>query len=64
MDASGGQIGAVLLQCIDDMLRPLQFLSHVLDKYQQKYAVLEQECYAVLWSIQKLRRYLVASSSS
>ena len=55
-DGSGGQVGAVLLQEQGGILCPFQYISHTLDKYQQKHYVPVQECYAVLWSVQKFRR--------
>ena len=58
-DASGRGLGAVLLQERDGQRRPCFFLSRKLQPREQKYAVIEQECLAIVWALQKMARYLL-----
>ena len=58
VDASNRQIGAALLQQVDQQLQPVYYLSRTLDVHETKYSVSEKECLALVWAIKQLRRYL------
>ena len=58
-DASGHGLGAALLQERNGQLRPCLFLSRKLQRREENYAVVEQECLAIVWALQKLARYLI-----
>ena len=64
-DASKTGIGAVLSQ-LDDKLRehPVVYLSRQLKPNERNYSVSEQECLAIVWSINKLRYYLLGRAFS
>ena len=57
-DASDKQIGAVLLQARDGILRPVQYLSHSLDASQQNYCITEKECFSMYYAIQMFQKYV------
>ena len=57
-DASDSGIGAVLLQCHEDVYFPVAYASKKLSSAQQKYAVIERECLAIIWALEKLTVYL------
>ena len=63
-DASALQVCAVLLQrdSPEEGLRPIVYLSKMLDRHQRNYATLEKECFAMVWAIKELRRYLFGVS--
>ena len=57
-DASQSAIGAVLTQEIEGQHRPVYFLSHHLNKTQQNWPIIEKECYAIIFALEKFRPYL------
>ena len=57
-DASTEGIGAVLLQTTPQGDRPLAYMSKKLTKTQMKWPTIEQECYAIIQSIEKWDKYL------
>ena len=57
-DASDVGLGAVLLQYYDETPFPIIYASRQLSAAEQKYAVIEKECLAVVWGISKFYRYL------
>lgn len=68
VDASKNSIGGCLTQP-DDTLdppenpyfkneKPIYFLSHRLTKTQQRWSTIERECYAIVFSLDKLRYYI------
>ena len=57
-DASDTGLGAVLLQEHDGILFPVMYCSRKLLPREQNYAIMERECLAVVWAINKLKLYL------
>lgn len=57
-DASEDGIGAVLLQLENDEKLPVAYASRKLQDREQSYAVIEKECLAVVWGVQKFHQYL------
>src|SRR2546429_353441 len=52
-------LGAVLEQEEDDRkLHPVGYANKTLTKAEQKYLIMELECYAVVWRIEKFHHYL------
>ena len=53
-------IGAVLMQADSNGIdKPIIFLSHKFSEAAAKWSTIEQECYAVYWSILQLQSYLL-----
>lgn len=57
-DASEDGIGAVLLQLENDEKLPVAYASRKLQDREQSYAVIQKECLAVVWGVQKFHQYL------
>ncbi len=57
-DASDKGIGAVLLQEEAGKKMPVSYASRKLKKNELAYSVIEKECLALIWAIQKFHRYL------
>lgn len=58
-DASSTGIGACLLQEHEGNLHPVCYISRKLTDTEQRYAVVERECLAIVWATAKLARYLL-----
>ena len=58
-DACDRSIGAALLQLGDDnFLHPVSFCSRKLTQTERNYSISDRECLAVIFAVQKYRRYL------
>ncbi|XP_078000810.1 uncharacterized protein LOC144453400 [Glandiceps talaboti] len=57
-DASDVGLGAVLMQEFDDGKFPLAYASRKLHPREKSYSVIERECLAIIWAMQKLQQYL------
>lgn len=57
-DASSRAIGAALFQKVNNTLMPVAYASKKLSQPENNYAVVEKECLAIVWGIQKFARYL------
>ncbi|XP_064081439.1 uncharacterized protein LOC135198014 [Macrobrachium nipponense] len=57
-DASSTGLGAVLLQEHDNEKWPVFYASRKLSEVEQRYAVIERECLAVVWATKKFYPYL------
>ncbi|CAG2185025.1 unnamed protein product [Mytilus edulis] len=57
-DASQFGLGAVLEQEFEDGRHPVIFISKKLSGAECNYAVIEKECYAIVWAVKTLRVYL------
>ena len=57
-DASDNGIGAVLYQQFEDGKFPISFISRKLLPREKAYAVIENECLALVWAVKKFQSYL------
>lgn len=57
-DASDIAISCCLLQEVKGIFHPVKFLSRKLLPREQRYSVIERECLAIVWGVQRLSRYL------
>ena len=55
-------IGATLKQKVDKNEHVIVYLSQNLNKIQRKWCVTEQECWVIVWVINKLRIYLYGTN--
>jgi hypothetical protein len=61
-DASGVALGAVLSQLNrEGQERPIAFASRILSKTERKWCVTEREAFAIVWSINYFRSYLLGN---
>jgi len=60
-DASNYAIGSALVQETEMGERVIQYLSHQLNETQQRWPIIEKEAYAIIYSVQKFRPYLLGS---
>lgn len=57
-DASNSSIGAVLEQCVDNVMQPIAFFSRKLTPTQVKYSTFDRELLAIYSSIKHFRHFL------
>ena len=60
-DASNTSVGCVLLQYHDDVPHPIFYGSRKLLDREKRYSVIERECLAVVYGINKFKYYLLGS---
>ena len=61
-DASGVALGAVLSQLDDEgKERPIAFASRILSKTERKWGITEREAFAIVWSVNYFRSYLLGN---
>ena len=51
-------MGAVLQQEFEDGRHPVMFISKRFSRAECNYAVIEKECFAIVWAVKMLRVYL------
>ena len=57
-DASDSGVGAVLLQEVDGMLKPITYISKKLLPRETRYSTIEKECLAIVWAVERFQVYL------
>ena len=57
-DACDKGIGAVLLQSVDGVERPVTFISRKLNGAESRFSIIEKECLAIVYAVKKLHHYL------
>ena len=61
-DTSNYSVGPILVQEDDSGIeRAIHYFSHMLDSTQAKWSILVKEAYAIVYSLQKIRPYLLGS---
>ena len=58
-DASGLDLGAVLLQGEGEDQKPVQYVSRKLFPLETCYSTIEKECLAIKWALDTLKYYIV-----
>ena len=58
-DASDTGLDACLLQERDGLLHPVTYIGRKLLPRERRYSIVERECLAIVWSVQKLSCYLL-----
>lgn len=61
-DASGGCIGAVLVQDQGNGEQPIHYLSHKLSGSQKNWPIIQKECFSIVYALEKLDHYLHGAS--
>ena len=62
VDESNDGLGAVFLQEEVDKKNPLAYASRKLKTSEKAYAIIEKECLALVWGIQKFHRYIYGTA--
>lgn len=57
-DASDYGLGGIMMQEHDDKLYPVAYVSRKLLEREKAYSVIEKECLAIVWCLQKLQVYI------
>lgn len=57
-DASNHGVGGVLLQVVDGVEHPVSYVSKAFTPVEARWATIEQECFAVVFSIEALQHHL------
>lgn len=57
-DASDVWMGAMLLQETDQGKFPVAYISKTFSKCQRNYSIIERECLAIVWAVQKFEPFL------
>ena len=61
VDACEYAVGGVLVQSTElGVHRPVAFASSKLTESQRRWATIEKECYAIIWSMQKFKQWIFA----
>ncbi|XP_013071132.2 uncharacterized protein LOC129924728 [Biomphalaria glabrata] len=60
-DASSVGLGACLMQEVHGDLHPVLYSSRKLSETEKRYAVIERECLAIVWVINKFSKYLAGA---
>lgn len=57
-DACDYGLGAVLLQQVDNVERPIAYASRLMTKSETNYSITGKECLALVWAVKKFRSYM------
>ncbi|GFS02368.1 Pol polyprotein [Elysia marginata] len=61
-DASDTGLGVCLLQEVDGLMHPVTYIGRKLLPREKRYAIIERECLAIVWAVEKLSCYLLADA--
>ena len=53
-DASDYGLGGYCCQLVDEIERPIAFVSHALTPVECQWSTIEKECYAIVYTLKKL----------